>query len=401
MPENVVFLWLTPPERCAAAERGPERPARTKMKEAPMIIDYIVQNWALILVSLAFIVSLTVTGFQHKHGSRMYVLIASVFLLSIVVFAEFRLADLGGYRVPRLILMAVRYSATPMIVAQIIHALREKQRLLVFIPALVLTALNAVSIFTGIVFGLAEDGTLLRGPLGYLPFIVAGLYGVSLIYVLYRQSNKLYTELVPIGFLALAFASGLILPFVFGKDFAQIFCVTIIIALYVYYVFSIIQMYKKDPLTGALNRFAFYEDVELSSGEITALILADMNGLKKVNDTQGHAAGDHALATLAQCFRKAVKNRQAVYRTGGDEFVIVCRRLSPEKTAAVAEQMKKAVAETGYSCSVGYGLKGDSAKTVSDMLAEADEMMYAEKEKFYADGKRDRRRGNRGAARER
>lgn len=384
--------------RAAAANAVILRPAggsRRRDERNTMLIDYLLQNWALILISLAFVISLTVTGFQQKNGKRMYALITSVFLLSIVVFVEFRLADRGGYRTARLILMAVRYSATPMITAQIIYTLREKQKLVVFIPAVVLAVLDIVSIFTGIVFGLAEDGTLLRGPLGYLPFIVAGFYGVSLIYVLYMQSNKLYTEIVPIAFLGLAFASGLILPFIFGKDFAQIFCVTIMIALFVYHVFSILQMYKKDPLTGALNRQAFYDDNEISGGDITALILADMNGLKKVNDTQGHAAGDRALTALAQSFRKAAKNKQAVYRTGGDEFVIVCRRLSGDKVAALVEQIKKNVGETGYSCSVGYSLKGDGGKTIADMMAEADEMMYAEKEKYYTDGRRDRRRGDR------
>ena len=154
-------------------------------------------------------------------------------------------------------------------------------------------------------------------------------------------------------------------------------------------------MYKKDPLTGALNRQAFYEDTEISGGDITALILADMNGLKKVNDSQGHEAGDKALAALAQSFRKATENRQAVYRTGGDEFVIVCRRLPGEKVAALVEQIRTRVAESGYSCSVGYSLKRGRVKTVSEMLGEADEMMYAEKEKYYADSRRDRRRSRR------
>ena len=118
---------------------------------------------------------------------------------------------------------------------------------------LLLTAIDFISISTGIVFSLSDEGTLQRGFLGYLPCIVAGLNGVRLIYTLYRNSNRLYTEIVPIIFLAFAYASGLILPFVFGKSFSQIFCTTIMIALFVYYVFSFHQLSKKDPLTGVLN----------------------------------------------------------------------------------------------------------------------------------------------------
>ena len=48
-----------------------------------------------------------------------------------------------------------------------------------------------------------------------------------------------------------------------------------------------------------------------------------MNGLKTINDTYGHAAGDEALITLALCFTKAIRARQSVYRIGGDEFVLI------------------------------------------------------------------------------
>jgi hypothetical protein len=170
-----------------------------------MILAYILQNWALILITVAFLISLKVTGHQDKwSGKRMYFLVGGVFILSIIVFAEFYLADKGGFLTVRTVLMAVRYSATPLIVAMIIYTLKKKMRWNIFVPALMLAVINFISIFTGIVFSLAEDGTLQRGPLGYLPYIVAGLYGVSLIYSLYKNSNKLYTEIVPIVYLALA-----------------------------------------------------------------------------------------------------------------------------------------------------------------------------------------------------
>ena len=246
-----------------------------------MLLKYLMQNWALVLLSVAFTMSLKITGFRDKITvKRMYCLIAGVFLLSIVVFTEFYLADLGGYIPQRTVLMAVRYSATPLIVAMVLYTLKPGQRWIFFIPAFLLMVINIISVFTGIVSSLAEDGTLRRGPLGYLPFIVAGLYGISLIYTLYRQSNGLYTEIVPIAFLALAFASGLILPFIFGKDFSQMFCTTIVISLYVFYVFSLHQLSKKDPLTDVLNLQAFYTDSETNPKEITALLSVDMNGLK-------------------------------------------------------------------------------------------------------------------------
>ena len=106
--------------------------------------------------------------------------------------------------------------------------------------------INIISIFTGVVFSLADDGTLQRGPLGYLPYIVAGLYGAFMVCVLYRNSNRKYTEIIPIAFMGLAFASGLILPFVFGKQFSQFFCVTILVSLLIYVITSVkIRKYRE------------------------------------------------------------------------------------------------------------------------------------------------------------
>ena len=358
-----------------------------------MFLDYIIQNWALILIGIAFAISLKITGFQDKGSvKRMYILIAGVFLLSIVVFEEFYLADIGGYQMARTVLMAVRYSATPVIVAMVLYTLQKKTRWFIFIPALVLAVINVISIFTGIVFSLAEDGTLQRGLLGYLPYIVAGLYGVFLIYVLYKRSNKLYTEIIPIAFLALAFASGVFLPFIFGTKFAQIFCTTIMIALFVYYVFSIHQLGKIDPLTGVLNLQAFYADSTVNQEDITALISMDMNGLKKINDTLGHAAGDQALVTVAECFMGELNSHQAIYRIGGDEFVIICRKTPQNEVEDLIRQIQEKLSKTKYSGSIGYSYSVDGKKPVNEMLRESDENMYAAKAKYYSDTRTDRRR---------
>ncbi len=358
-----------------------------------MIREYIVENWALILVLIAFAVSIRTTVFMDKSTARrMCVLIPGLFLLSVVVFLEFWLTDRGGYRQERVILMAVRYSATPVIVAMLLYTLVRRVRWFIFIPALVLTVVNIISVFTGIVFSLDEAGALRRGPLGLLPYIVAGLYGVSLVWILYRQSNRLYTEIVPIAFLAFAFASGLFLPFVFGKAFSQMFCITIAIALLVYYEFSLLQQTKKDPLTGVLNRQAYYADTKTSPEDITALVTTDMNGLKEINDSRGHEAGDEALTAIALGLLRAAGRGQSVYRIGGDEFIILCRRASREDVVRLAEDVGKNIGETGYHCAIGYSWAEDGKKDLEEMLRESDRMMYENKAQYYRSTGRDRRR---------
>ena len=358
-----------------------------------MIKNYLLQNWALILILLAFAITLFTNIFLDKTTTRrLYVLIVGTFLLSISVFVEFYFAEQLIYSKARIVLMAIRYSATPFIIAQVIFTLAKRLRWFIFIPAMALGVLNIVSIFTGIVFMVSDDGTFTRGPLGFIPFIVAGVYCILLIYILLKNSNKQAMEIIPIVFMAGALGTGLIFPFVFGSDFSQIFCTTIAIALFVYYVFLILQITKKDPLTGLLNRQAYYADVERNPEDITALLSIDMNGLKAINDNEGHAAGDEAISTVSHCFSRSLKRRQSGYRVGGDEFIIVCRKNTMNDVNHLVERIRTYVSQTKYSCSIGYSFAIEGNKSVEELLKQSDELMYAEKARYYKNMGIDRRR---------
>ena len=357
-----------------------------------MLKGYLLQNWPLILILLAFFISLLTTVFLDKKTvRRMYILIGAVFLLSIIVFVEFYIVDMPKYKILRTVLMAIRYSATPLITAQIVFTLVKRLRWFIFIPALVLIILNIVSIFTGIVFSIDQDNVFHRGPLGLLPFIMVGLYGVLLIYLLIRRSNKRPTEILYIVFLAFALGSGLVLPFIFRGEYASIFCITIALALFSYFEFSVLQLTKQDALTGLLNRHAYYADIRNDPKTISAIISIDMNGLKLLNDTDGHAKGDEALVKLSLCFVSTLTNKQTGYRIGGDEFVIVCRKTSEEEVLQIVQNIREKVAKTEYSCAIGYSFNTDGNKPIPSLLKESDEMMYIEKEKHYSDSN-DRRR---------
>lgn len=355
--------------------------------------NYMTFNWVLILILLAFVIVLKITVFLDKKTiRRLYILIGVVFALSIIVFIEFYLAELGNYNVARATMIAIRYSSTPFIIAFILYTLVQRARWYVLIPAGIFAVFNIVSIFTGIVFSINDAGEMVRGPLGYLPYIAVGLYSVALVYVLIRQSNKLATEIIPIVFLAFAFGSGLVLPFIMGKDYSKIFCPTIAVALFVYYVFLILRLTKIDALTGLLNRQAYYSSIKNNEKDITGVISIDMNGLKPINDNEGHIAGDQALITLAECFKQAAKGKQLVYRIGGDEFVVVCRKASEEELKDLVDKIKKNVAETKYSCSIGYCYSVNEGKDLEEIVKESDKMMYEDKARYYQKTGIDRRK---------
>lgn len=360
-----------------------------------MFKDYLLQNWPLILILLAFVVSLLTTVFvEKKTVVRIYFLIAAIFLLSIVVFIEFYYAGDPNYRTLRTVLMAIRYSATPLIIALISTALIKKMRWFIFIPAILVTILNFISIFTGIVTTINEENVMVRGPLWLVPYFAVGLYSALLIFLLVKRSNKRLMEIIPIAYLGFSLGSGLVLPFIFREAYSSIFCVTIAIALFAYHEFSVHQLTKKDSLTGLLNRHAYFADISNEPKTITALISIDMNGLKKLNDQHGHAEGDKGLVTLGLCFNRPLSNRQSAYRVGGDEFIIVCRKTSSEDVLKIVKKIKKYVKDTEYSCSIGYSFNTDGNKSVDDLLKESDKMMYEEKEKYYVENGIERRRAN-------
>lgn len=355
-------------------------------------VGYLIDNWALILVLLAFIITLKITVFLDKKTViRMYVLIVSVFLLSIIVFTEFYLAKTGGYVDVRTVLMAIRYSATPIIISYILFTLAKKKRWYLIVPALVVAIINIISIFTGIVFSLNDSGELQRGFLGFLPYVAVGVYSVVLIFSLIWESNKQLTEIIPILFLAFVFISGLIFPFVVGKEYLRIFCTTIAIALFVYYVFQILQLTKKDSLTGLFNRHAYYVAIKNNSKDITAIVSIDMNGLKTINDNDGHQEGDRAIMTLADCFVRSVNRRQLVYRIGGDEFIIICWRTSKDELNQLISNIKEKVSETKYSCSIGCYYSSNGEVGLDEMIKKSDDMMYEDKANYYSKTGRDRR----------
>jgi len=357
-----------------------------------MVLDYILQNWPLILILAAMAISFKLTVFlDRKTIRRYYVLVAEIFLLSIAVFVEFKLVGVSESQDLRSVLMAVRYSATPIIIAQIIYTLVRQLRWFVFVPAILLAGVNVASIFTGIVFSIDGDGALVRGPLGLMPFIAVALYGVFLVIVLYRQSNKRIEEIVPIAFMLLSLSTSLALPFLLGPSYSGIFCANIAIAVFTYFMFSILQLTKKDALTGLLNRQAYYADTQKKHSDVTALISIDMNGLKQLNDTKGHDAGDEALSTLATCFQKALTHKQTAYRIGGDEFVILCKRTKRTELKQLIQRIRENVAVTEYSCSIGYGFSPGNRKPIDVLLKESDERMYAEKSRYYSEAHRERR----------
>ena len=113
------------------------------------------------------------------------------------------------------------------------------------------------------------------------------------------------------------------------------------------------------------------------------MIFLDVDGLKHVNDTDGHAAGDRILIEVVATIRKRVRSYDLVIRYGGDEFLCALVDVAPERRRAHARRHTRSSthASTGHTVSVGMTTVGD-ADTAESIVASADAALYAERRKL-------------------
>ena len=148
---------------------------------------------------------------------------------------------------------------------------------------------------------------------------------------------------------------------------------------------------KHDGLTGLPNRLnlAAYDDEATGLGRrVAAVLQIDLDGFKAVNDTLGHAAGDHVLKMVAERFKAALHGDGEVFRLGGDEFVVVVpKKRNSVNLVSVANRIIAAVAqpisfrgETAHvGASVGIAIPASGESKLSDVLERADAALYEAK----------------------
>jgi diguanylate cyclase (GGDEF)-like protein len=137
-----------------------------------------------------------------------------------------------------------------------------------------------------------------------------------------------------------------------------------------------------DPLTGFFNRRAFRDLVDhVRMGTATSqgfVLVLDMDGLKRINDTQGHSIGDKAIYRTARATESSLRVGDIPIRWGGDEFVVVLPGTDLDQAEDVQKTIQIAIQQTGLSASIGLSAYGP-ARDIVIALREADRLMYVAK----------------------
>ena len=138
------------------------------------------------------------------------------------------------------------------------------------------------------------------------------------------------------------------------------------------------SMAERDPLTGVSNRRAF--DAALrnagSTGEPYALILIDLDDFKRVNDEQGHPAGDDVLCSVALAASTIARKGDCVARIGGDEFAILAPGSGASGVLRLLRDLRDAI---DHPATFAAGLVPDDARTPEELVAHADARLMAQK----------------------
>jgi diguanylate cyclase (GGDEF)-like protein len=144
------------------------------------------------------------------------------------------------------------------------------------------------------------------------------------------------------------------------------------------------EMATTDELTGLTNRRGFEAAVANRPGRLPFVVLSlDLDGLKRINDTFGHAAGDEALRAVAATLQGVMRTGDVLARIGGDEFAAIIFGAEIPAGGRVADRMLEAVARDGQAARIpGLSIGLAQGATDSDpalVLAAADQAMYAAK----------------------
>jgi diguanylate cyclase (GGDEF)-like protein len=149
-----------------------------------------------------------------------------------------------------------------------------------------------------------------------------------------------------------------------------------------------------DPLTQASNRRHFEHRLETEisysrrHGTPLSLLMLDIDHFKKINDTHGHLAGDHVLATLGQIVSGAIRTEDLFARYGGEEFAVLCRGTTIDEALILGERLRTSIEASVFeyreiripvTVSVGVAPWFDEPNSETQLVANADAALYKAK----------------------
>lgn len=143
-------------------------------------------------------------------------------------------------------------------------------------------------------------------------------------------------------------------------------------------------MLRGMQLTGIGNRHAVHDYfATIDPNQSVGILYCDVMGLKKMNDSMGHRAGDQLLIRSSECLQRVFKEYE-LFRVGGDEFLAVCAGIDEQELYARIEKLKCDMKEHNAPMALGCVWRADGKEQMDKLLTLADDKMYENKRQLYA-----------------
>jgi diguanylate cyclase (GGDEF)-like protein len=227
-----------------------------------------------------------------------------------------------------------------------------------------------LNIFSGFYFFITEDNRFMNGSLFLVRFYLGYIAVLMVIIDLFLSAKYLKTVHVSlVVFFALLIGAGAAMDMIFtGGHLIWAFFTGGLLYGYFYITRSDTT---QDNITGIGNRSSFTEFIgqiaRMNTKQAYAMALFDINGLKKINETQGQEAGDLALAEMAEILKKCSRQSDFLARIGGDEFLIAIKaKFDIEKLLARVLRTLETYNQKPdrlYTLSISYGYATFTTKT--------------------------------------
>ncbi|MBQ3792471.1 MAG: GGDEF domain-containing protein [Clostridia bacterium] len=344
------------------------------------ILKLITSNIVMLMQQVGLFIFLRV-GVHLSRKMVIFTRLSMILLLlnSIIFNLEAYTQTFETLSILRPILTGFVYILNPLILVVAMQIVKPftKKEMLMLIPLGICVPIFLTSQWTHIVCFFTQGNHYQGGYISNLPYFLFGFYLIIFLirsFIGFRHSHSWdrlsLIYIVGSGILAV----GLYLFTDYSSDYSAIFTACLIL----YYLYVYIQSSKVDPLTGLKNRQCYYREMQLYRSKITAVVSADMNDLKRINDTEGHSAGDLALKTVSECMNVREKISKQVYRVGGDEFMIFYSGAKEEDVLRDISDMKERLGKTDYIVAFGYAMV-DPKETMEEAILRSDNAMYQEK----------------------
>ena len=371
---------------------------------------------AIIIIVWFALLVLSIIVFENNRISKQtkIIMYLTYLVTAIAALAEWLGVQFNGNaNIPAWLLKLIKlfdYILTPIAGGAIVLQLHTKSiwQKIIFGILGVNILFQIISFFTGWMVVIGDDHKYVHGP-AYVAYAV--IYSLIIIFVIvefavygarFKKQNRisLYALLLFVG-------TGIVLQEVFGSEIRTAY-ISIAVGLSLMFIhyseFSQletdmrlreqIKLVSLDALTGISNRHAYIEALQEMNKmdympDDLVIFSIDINGLKKVNDTLGHNAGDELICAAADCITNVFDKYGKCYRTGGDEFIVIAN-MDKANIIPVSKQLNKVgaawkgKATKGVSFSIGSATRVDNPKLQFEKLVIlADQRMYKEKDNYY------------------